>query len=137
MNAEGLAQAIYDVLSGDPAVSGAMVGIYTDVAQVSQSEDDSAFPYLTIGPYTFSRNDTKTEDGQSVAVTLNIWSRSNSALTWQALRSDVYDAMHRAALTVSGQNVISCLFDSSNDFEDPDGKTRHITLDFRITYFAT
>lgn len=137
MNADDLHQAIFTRL--DDQVGGSFSGVYAagGVPQAALSEDDSAFPFLTIGPYNFSPFDTKTSNGFEVVVTTHIWSRSTSSLVWQALRGAVYDALQKYDLTVTGCNVIDCRFDGSADYDDPDGKTRHIVLDWRITYFLT
>lgn len=139
MNIEQLQQAVYDRLNGVAAITGAVTGIYTKAPQPDEAEDDSAFPYITIGPIIPGPMDTKDDDGGEVLVDVHIWSRSQSALTWRAIGDDVYDALQKYdALAVTGANVIDCRFDGSTDFEDPeDGQTWHYVLTFRVTYFLT
>lgn len=135
MNAEAIHQAIYTRLSAQ--VGASYTGIYTDVPQAADAEDDTAYPFLVIGPYNFAPNDTKTSNGFDVVVTTHIWTRDHSPLVREALRSGMYDALQKFALTATGCNIIDCRFDSSVDYDDPDGKTRHIVIDWRVTYYLT
>lgn len=135
MKTAQLQQALYDRLTGYTAVDSAVAGIYTTVPQVADSGDASAFPFITIGPFIESPNDTKTSDGVTVLADVHTWSRSRSALTWRQIADDVYDALQKYALPVSGVNVIDCRFDSSAEYDDADGVTKHHVSTFRITYF--
>lgn len=135
MKIAALQQAIYDRLNSVTAITDAVTGIYTFVPQVVDSEDDSAFPYITLGPVSVTPDDTKTDDGAQALFDVHIWSRSKSALTWRAIADDVYDALQKYdALAVAGVTVIDCRFDSSAEFDDPDGVTRHQIGTYRITY---
>lgn len=135
MKIAALQQAIYDRLNSVTAITDAVTGIYTFVPQVVDSEDDSAFPYITLGPVSVTPDDSKTDDGAQALFDVHIWSRSKSALTWRAIADDVYDALQKYdALAVAGVTVIDCRFDSSAEFDDPDGVTRHQIGTYRITY---
>lgn len=135
MRIAALQSAIYDRLSGYTPVSSAVTGIYTFVPQSSEAEDDSAFPYITIGPVATSPDDSKTDSGIQALFDVHIWSRSKSALTWRAIADDVYDALQKYdALPVAGVTVIDCRFDGSTEFADPDGVTHHQIGTYRITY---
>lgn len=135
MKIAALQQAIYDRLSSVTAITDAVTGIYTSVPQAAESEDDSAFPYITLGPVAVSPDDSKTDSGAQALFDVHIWSRSTSALTWRAIADDVYDALQKYdALAVAGVTVVDCRFDSSAEFDDPDGKTRHQIGTYRITY---
>lgn len=136
MNTVELQQALFTRLTAE--VGGSVVGIYTDPPQATESEDDSAFPYITIGPFNGAPDDTKDDDGFQILADIHIWARSNSALTWRAIGDAVYDALQKFdALSVTGANVIDCRFDSSTNFDDPDGRTKHYVLTFRVHYFLT
>lgn len=136
MNIKELQQALFTRVNTQVGVS--VQGVYTTVPQATESEDDSVFPYITIGPFSGAPEDTKDDNGAQVLADIHIWSRSPSALTWREIGDKVYDALQKYdALAVTGANVIDCRFDSSTDFDDPDGVTRHYVLTFRITYFLT
>lgn len=136
MNAKELQEAIYTRVNTQ--VGGSVSGVYTDPPQAAQSEDDSAFPFITIGPVSATPNDTKGDNGFSTLFDVHIWSRSSSALTWRSIGDQVYDALQKYdALPVVGANVVDCRFDSSTNFDDPDGRTKHYVLTFRVNYFLT
>jgi len=137
MNTADLHQGIYDALSNDAAVSAAVSGVYTDVPQPADAGADSVFPYISLGPIIATPWDTKTENGISALVQVDIWSRSRSALTWRAVESAVYDALHRTDLLMVGvENVVYCQFENSVSLPDADGKTTHIAMEFRVVYTA-
>lgn len=135
MKIAAVQQAVYTRLNSVTAITDAVTGIYTSVPQDPESEDASAFPYITLGPVAVTPDDTKTDDGAQALFDVHIWSRSQSALTWRAIADDVYDALQKYdALAVAGVNVIDCRFDSSAEFNDPDGKSHHQIGTYRITY---
>lgn len=113
---------------------GANAVFYT-APQADDSGSDVPFPYVTIGPYIFSPNDTKDDNGQSVLVDIGVWHRDPSPLRWMALQTSIYDALQKFDLSVDGLNIIDCRFEDSTDIPDPDGKTGHIAMTFRVTYF--
>lgn len=136
MQLDELQKAIYARLASQ--VSGSFVGIYTDVPQPDDSELDSAFPYLTIGPVAVSNIDTKSDDGISALAQVHVWHRTNSTLAVRALYNGVYAALQDyRALAVTGANVVNCLFEGADEFDDPDGKTKHGVMRFRVDYFLT
>lgn len=139
MNIQQLQKALYDRLSGVSAVSSAVVGIYTKAPQNAESEDDTAFPYITLGPFIAGAYDTKDDNGGNVLCDVHIWSRSQSSLFWRGIGDAVYDALQKYdALSVTGANVIDCRFDDAIDYADPtDGRTWHYVLTFRVTYYLT
>tara|TARA_R110000772_G_scaffold45492_9_gene104257 strand:- start:2492 stop:2908 length:417 start_codon:yes stop_codon:yes gene_type:complete len=133
-----LQQAIYDRLTGVPAVNDAVVGIYTQTPQNAKSEDPAAFPFITIGSFAPKPMDTDGSNGISALVDVHLWSRSTSALTWRAISSAVYDALHKyTALNVVGAQVVDCLFETGAEIPDPDDITTHSIVSFRVTYFTS
>lgn len=136
MNIKELQQGLYTRLNSQ--VGGSFVGIYTSVPQAEDSEADSAFPFITIGPFAASNDDTKDDNGAEVVAQVHIWSRSKSALVWRGLHDAVYDALQDyRSLSVTGANIVNVLFDGSDDFDDPDGRTVHVVMRFRVSYFLT
>lgn len=134
MNHEELQQAVWTRLNAQ--VGGSFVGIYHDAPQAAESEDDAAFPYITLA-YVSSPWDTKEQTGATGLVQVHLWHRTHDNLARAALFDAVYAALHRHALAVSGTDYSDCLFESSDDFADPDGKTRHTVMRFRVTYTLT
>lgn len=134
MNSVALHQAIYTRLAGFTALTSQVVGVYSKVPQPDQAEDDAAFPFVTIGPHTRRPFDTDDDDGQQVTAAIHVWDRFTSELSRAAVRDAVYDALHKYDLPISGADTLDCLFINEGGFEDPDGKTFHSILQFRVTY---
>ena len=133
MNLDAVQQAIYTALVA--AVSDDYDGIYTKVPQASDSGSTVPFPYLTITIPDATRWDTKTDNGMSVDVDVHAWERDDSDLAIRQRLNGVYGALHRTGtLSIAGVSVVTCLFNSSAFYDDPDGVTRHAVLTFRITY---
>lgn len=135
MNIAQLQQALWTRL--DAQVGASFVGIYHDVPQAEESEDDAAFPYITLGPYNASAFDDKTQLGGDVLFQVHLWTRTHDNLVRSGLRDSVYDALHRYDLVIAGTDYANLIFESSDDFADPDGKTRHIVMRFRVIYMLT
>jgi len=49
------------------------------------------------------------------------------------IMGEVYAALHRASLSISGYNVVDCLWEFGNAVTEADMKTRHGTQRYRIT----
>jgi hypothetical protein len=136
MRLSPLQQAIYDRLTAVSAITDAVTGVYTTAPQNVTPEDDSAFPYLTIGPIITTPSDDKDQNAVSALIDVHIWSRSQSALTWRAIGDDVYAALQRHDLSVTNTNVIDCRFEDSTEFQDPDDlRTWHSVLTFRVLMY--
>lgn len=116
-------QAIFDALTGAAALTALLgdgaAGVYDDVPE------NATFPYVTIGETFLSPFDTKTEIGVEHVVVLHIWSRYEGAKECKQIMTAIYDALNRAALSVSGQTVVDSRFTFAQTMRDPDGETRH------------
>ncbi len=136
MNTSDLLQAIYNRLSGE--VGGLVNGIYSKVPQADDSGSDADFPYISILPVTVSSSDTKDMNGADALIDINLWSRSTSPLSDFAICDAIYDALQKYSdLPIAGANVIDCRHESTVDLQDPDGKTAHYTMTFRVVYYLT
>ena len=111
--------------------------IYTRVPQSINSEDNAPFPFVTVSIVAPSAFDTKTDTGADVTIDVHVWSRGNTLAAPLAIADAIYDALHRHDLTVSGANVVNCLFENGAMMMDPDGVTVHLIRSFRVTYFLT
>jgi len=134
MRFKELRQALYSRV--DAQVGASVVAVYAKVPQAAQSEDNSAFPYITIGAFTASPFDTDDESGVTVLADVSVWSRDTSVLATSDIVSAVYAALHKHDLSITGANTVDCLFNSMNELDDPDGLTTQDVLTFRITYDA-
>lgn len=137
MKTAALQQSVYDRLTAYAPVNSAVVGIYSDVPQSAEPEDEAAFPYVTIGPIIPAPWSTDDTPGVTALVDVGVWTRGHSRLAARAIADDVYSALNRYHLSIAGVNTVDCLFESATDLMDPDGKTHHEVVTFRVTYDGT
>ncbi|MGB9154209.1 MAG: DUF3168 domain-containing protein [Alphaproteobacteria bacterium] len=97
----------------------------------------AVFPYVVYGPSHIVPYDTKTEIGFEQIVTLTIWSRYRGGKEARDIFQALYDTLHRASLTVSGQVFLSCEFHSADFALDSDGLTTHAAARFSIITQST
>jgi len=114
-------KAIYSAL--DSALS---INVYDNVP------DNAAAPYVVIGDDTVAEFDTDGERGFEATVTIHTWSTYRGRSQVKEIMSAVYNALHRADLTVQGYNLLGCDFEFSETFLESDGVTRHGVQRFRI-----
>ena len=132
MNLGATHQAIFDRLNGYAALTAVVTGIYSDVPQAADSGDGSVFPFVTFNVPAVSDGSDKSADGTSNVVQVHLWSRTKSAIGRRAQSDLIYDALHKYDLTVTGGNAYVCLFEGMAEFDDPDGRTKHAVLSFRV-----
>ena len=95
------------------------------------------FPYVVYGPVHVAPHDTKTEVGFEQIITLDIWSRYRGGRETRDIFQALYDTLHRASLSVSGQVFLSCEFHSADLSLDGDGLTYHAAARFSIITQST
>ncbi len=134
MNADALQRALYLKLTGDIDIAAAVVGVYADVQQPAQPEDDTGFPYITIGRDNFTPWDTKTDFGAEALCQIDVWSRSNNLVEVKEIGELIWFALHHRSLTIENSNHVMTVQQGANYVSDPDGHTKHGILSFRITY---
>jgi len=129
MSFETAAQsAIYAALNGAMSCS-----VFDDVPELPVGVPDGGFPYCNIGNDTAARWDNDSKTGSVVTLTIHHWSRARGFKEVKGLMGEAYDLLHRATLTASGYTVLDCLWEFSEAFVDPDGKTRHGVQRYRLT----
>lgn len=95
---------------------------------------DDAFPYVTINDIQALDWSTKTFIGQDFAVNVHVWSRYSGNKEIQDIYDALHAALHNAALSVSGASTVICRYEASQTpFLDPDGRTLHGVIRFRVT----
>ncbi len=128
MNAEWeLQKAIYQTLSADAALK-AEIG---DPARIfDDPPPDAVFPYLTLGEARMS--DWKGVDGGAEHdVKLYVFSRYAGRREVKRILGAVYDALHEAALTLAGHDLINIRFVFADAFRRSDGETYQGVARFR------
>lgn len=125
-------QAIVTALKADSALlalvntEGSNAGVYDHV------DANTPFPYVVVGESTGRADDTKTEHGMDQVVTIHGWSEYRGYKEIKQIMGAVVTALDRAALTVTGHDLIDLRFLSSEIMLDPDGLTRHGVQRFRV-----
>lgn len=115
-------KAIYDAL----ILASLGVPVYGD------PQKDASYPYIVVGDDSFAPFDTDTSTGFDAIATIHVWDNYKGYKRIKNISGDVYAALNRANLSITGYTVLDCMFDSSDYFLDTDGKTRHGVISFRL-----
>ena len=134
MKGAELQTAIYGALTGDVTLMALITGVFSDVVQPNLPEADSDFPYVVIGQDSFAPFDTKTNDGASAQVQVDVWSRQNDLLEVKNIGTAVYDVLQKGSLTITGANHILTRAVGQDYSTDPDGHTKRGLLTFTVLY---
>lgn len=116
-----LQTAIFGVLNGNVSV-----GVF-DCPQ-----KEPTYPYVIIGDDSFIPFDTDTTVGRDVIASIHIWDNYNGKKRIKSVMGEIDALLNRANFNVTGYHLINCVFDSSDQFLEPDGKTYHGVLTYRI-----
>ena len=116
-----LQTAIFSKLTSDAGILGLLGGprVYDDVPS------RSAFPYMTFGQTTERDWSTGTEPGHEHIFTLHVWSRARGRKEADEVMAAVEAALHNAALTLAGHQLINLRHEFSDARREPDGETYH------------
>lgn len=108
--------------------------IFDHVPQSFDPSDNSQFPYVRITAPQDTENDTDTELGFTSVVNIHTWSRYRGNKEAGEVMEQIYNALHRQALTATDYGVSGIHQEYSEIMLDPDGITRHGVQRFRIFY---
>ena len=108
--------------------------VFDDVPGLPEGKPDEDFPYVVIGEDTSGAWDTDDQEGGRCTIQLHVWSRYEGKKEAKAILGEIDDALHRQAenLTSTGFRYVDCLFEFSQVFDQPDGKTRHGVCRYRV-----
>ena len=91
-----------------------------------------SYPYIVIGDDSLINDDTNTTIGRNVISSIHVWDNFNGYSRIKGIIGAIDDALNRVLFTVPNHHLIDCSFDSSSFFIEPDGKTRHGVISFKI-----
>ena len=134
MNEAALQQCIYTALTGNAALMALITGVYADVQQPNLPENDSDFPYVTIGNDVLTAWDTNTDFGASASCQIDVWSRQNNFMEAKAVGSAINNALHYQPLTITGSHHVQTRVESATYTPDPDGHTKRGMLLVRVLF---
>ncbi len=89
-------------------------------------------PYYSLGFPISTPYETDGRVGLNILMPIHSWSEYHGKGEVLAMQREVYAALHRAKLTITGYNCISILQENETMNLDPDGVTRHGIQQFRI-----
>ena len=142
MKSGALQQAIYTRLNHSSVTSllstaySPLVPIFSDVPQASDSELDTAYPFISFGGDTINPFDDKDNPGGSGVVQIDVWDRASSMLDLKTLVDAIDARLRRQALSISGVTHITTELDSCTFSKDPDGKTKRAVILYRVLWIA-
>jgi len=114
------------------AIVDALTSVATMPAVYDHVPPEVAFPYVVYGPVHVTPYDAKAETGFEQVVTLTIWSRYRGGKETREIFQSLYDVLHRASLSVEGQDALYCEFHSADFSRDADGLTYHAAARFTV-----
>jgi len=120
-----LQQSIYQTLMGDTTLMGMLTGVFDRPPQ------GTAYPYITLGESTITDWSSKTTNGTQQIVMLHIWSREGGRTETATVMNRVYQLLHQANLTVTGQTLVLIRFASSHIGLEDDGWTYQGVMQFK------
>ena len=128
-----LQTAIYDALRTDATlITLAGDGASPERAKVyDQVEQDTAFPYVVIGPTTTLPWDSKTSDGMEHLFDVFTLSRYGGLKEIKDMMAAVVDALDNVTLTVTGHTLVLLQFTFGQTVNDGDGLTHEGITRFR------
>jgi hypothetical protein len=121
-----LIAAIRDTLLADTALQALLSDrVYDDPPA------DVVFPYVTLGRVESRPADAASRDALEQVITLHAWSRHGGRAETLDIIAALRGALHNAALTLSGHNLVLLLATFADVFRSGDGRTTHGVLRLR------
>ena len=115
-----LQAAVYALLVADASLMGLAAAVYDHVPQ------NAVFPYVVIGEDAAAADDTDDTASADHVITIHTWAAYRGLKQVKQLQQYIYAALHRTTLTVNGvTGATECSVESSDNFLDSDGLTRH------------
>ena len=142
MSSAALQTAVYGVLTGDSTLlallssSWGVDAVFSDVPSDQYAEDDAFYPFVSFGPSTKTRFDTKTNIGGNETMQINVWTRSNDYVEAKTVAARIETLLHRQDLTITGATHVLTHVESIETTIDPDGHTRRALMQLRIIYYT-
>lgn len=95
--------------------------VYDYAPQTKDGASTGTYPYVEIGHIIANEWDTETELGFSATCRIHTRSRSGSTMECRNIQAQIYGALHRADLTITGQQSIDITREMSDCTRQPDG----------------
>ncbi len=119
-------KAIYLKLTNDATLAALISGVFDKVNQ------DTAFPYVTIGGNNSVDWGSHTFDGRETTINIHSWSESQGSKEAQSLMFEIHRILHRNTLTVTGHVAILLRNEFEEIMVEDDQITHHGIQRFRL-----
>ena len=120
-----LQKAVYQALTADAALMAIVNGVYDFVPA------SAAYPYAVIGEMTGADRSTKTTGGMEFRFFVRVFSREGGRKQAASAMERIHAVLHHAALSVTGQTLVSLRCEGSEIRLEDDGATYQGILRFR------
>lgn len=124
-----LQETLYNVLAASAEVT-ALLG--TPPRLYDHVPPGAAFPYAVFGATHVTPYDNRTDIGFDHLLTIDIWSRYRGSKEAKDIVTALYDTLHRASLTLTGQTALICEVHSVEVSLDNDGFTTHAAVRLNV-----
>lgn len=124
-------QAVYNALTGDTTLMGLVSGVYDRVQQ------NTAYPYVTLGEAEQRVFDTATTQGSEIETTLHVWSREGGRKQALTILERLHTLLHNGSLTISGHALVTMRGQTAGVTLLDDGLTYHGRIGVRIVTQVT
>lgn len=122
----------YAPLTALLATHGGFPAIFDEVPQGLKLSESASFPYVVMHDFQYDENDTDLDTGFSGVIVLHTWSNVLGFKEVYAVMAEVYNALHRYDLTVSGYGLSSIHQEFADTAREPDGVLRQGVQRFRV-----
>lgn len=121
-----LQECFFKRLSEDTALTSKVKGVYDHV------DENTKFPYVTIGDPTVRPFPTKSSSGEEISVVLHCFSKYTGKKEAYEILNLMVQAVTKEDLVIEGFTFFRLELDGMNVITDIDGKTKHGIARFKV-----
>lgn len=110
-------------MSAETAIQGALFSALSSLGLtvVDAGQEKAVWPYVEVGFIVLTAWDTAPETGHNYVARIHTRSRSSSMKEAKEIQGQIYDRLHRGALTIAGHNHVLIQREKSEVIRAPDG----------------
>lgn len=124
------------IAAAQQAVYNALQEALAPVPVLDEAGPNQSYPYVSIGEFIGGHADTLNAEAADLEITVHVWSRQAGMQECSELMEAAKVALHRVPLAIAGAQWVDTIWNYAQTLRDPDGRTRHGVLRFRILTFA-
>lgn len=110
-------------MSAETAIQGALFSALSSLGLtvVDAGQEKAVWPYVEVGFIVMTAWDTAPETGHNYVARIHTRSQSKSMKEAKEIQGQIYDRLHRGALTIAGHNHVLIKREKSEVIRAPDG----------------